>query len=480
MQNAGKVGVLVVAFFAMLYAAYAVLGKKLFGPKPQTYYARFHDAGGVTPGTRILMAGVNIGTISSVDLKSPTEAQMVLAVQPEVKIPKGSVVQLPTSLTGIGESVVSVVPPASPSGGFLEPGGEMVGVKQGALDSFLPNGEEAVAELTKTLAAFRKILEDKTLVNQVKDLMASTTKTMDRFGQTASSVNSLIVNNQAALNKTMKDASATMANIKGMTDQLYAMSKDGKIQGDLKETLENIRKASEQGTQMVAEMNKLISDPDLQTAIKSSAKNIQAMTDSGVKMAANGETIAKNVETMSKDGPEISRKMNELMTKANEIAAKISDIADDVKGAVKKVSSTFNGNPLGGPIKYETQFDLIQESKPSFTRTDFTVTFPDKNGDSFQFGLYNAFEGNNLIAQIGKKIDDRMQLRYGIFASKPGLGVDYSFGPKASLRADVFSLNDPRFDVRLRYGFGKDMFGWFGMQRIFKDNAPAIGFGIRR
>lgn len=469
---------MVVAFFAMLYAAYAVLGKKLFGPKPQTYYARFQDAGGISSGTRVLMAGVNIGTVTAVRLKSPTEAQMVLAVSPDVKIPKDSVVQLPTSLTGIGESVVIVVPPPSPSG-VLAPGEEMAGVKQGALDSFLPNGKDAVAELTKTLGAFRKILEDKTLVNQVKDLMASTTKTMDKFGQTASSVNTLIVSNQATLTKTLNDASATMASIKGLTNELYAMSKEGNLQGDLKATLANIREASEHGNQMIGELQKIVGDPELQSAIKSSAANIKAMTDSGVKMAANGETIAKNVEAMSKDGPEISRKMSELMDKANEIANKINSIADDVKGAVNKVSSTIKGGGIPA-INFQTEMDLMQESKPSFTRTDFTVAFPQSNGDSFQIGLYNAFEGNNLIAQIGKKIDDRFQLRYGIFASKPGFGVDYSFGPKASLRADVFSLNDPRFDVRLRYGFGKDMFGWIGMDRIFKDNAPTIGFGIRR
>lgn len=480
MQNAGKVGVLVVAFFAMLYAAYAMLGKKLFGAKPTTYYARFQDAGGVSSGTRILMAGVNIGTVTEVKLKSPTEAQMVLAVQPDISIPQGSVVQLPTSLTGIGENVVSIVPPSQPSGGVLTPGAEMVGVKQGALDSILPNGKDAVKELTNTLAAFRKILEDKTLTNQLKELMATTNKTMGQFGNTAASVNSLITSNQKTLIRTMNDASATMHNIKGMTDELFAMSKEGKLQGDLKATLANIREASERGNAMVGELKALISDPELQAALKGSAANMKIMTDSGVKIAANGESIAANVDKMAKDGPEISRKMSELMDKANEIATKMNNIADDVQGAVKKVSGTINSGSLKPVLNYQSQFDVIQESKPSFTRTDFTLIFPDSKGDSYQFGLYNAFEGNNLIAQIGKKIDDRLQLRYGIFASKPGFGVDYSFGPTAALRADVFSLNDPRFDVRLRYNIGKDVFGWFGMNSVFKDNAPTIGFGIRR
>src|SRR5438105_2519604 len=103
MQNAGKVGVLVVAFFAMLYMAYAMIGKDLFAQKHNFYFAKFSDAGGVPTGTRILMAGVNIGTVSEVKLKSPTEAVMTLSINHTVDMPKGAIAQIPSSLTGIGE-----------------------------------------------------------------------------------------------------------------------------------------------------------------------------------------------------------------------------------------------------------------------------------------------------------------------------------------------------------------------------------------
>lgn len=478
MQIAGKVGVLVVAFFAMLYMAYAMVGKSLFAEKPVTYLAKFHDAGGVNAGTRILMAGVSIGTVTEIKLVSATEAQMVLAVAPKVTIPKGSQVQLPASLTGIGENVVLIVPPAV-SQGTLEPGGTMVGIRQGALDNILPNGKEAIEELTKTMAAFRKIMEDKTMTDSLKNLMVTTNKTMGEFGKTAGTMNNLMASNQNTLVQTLKDAGATMANVKNMTNELLAMTKDGGMQKDLKATLINIRQASESGNKMIAELNKTMSDPDLQAAIKGSAVNMKTMTDSGVKIATNGESIAKNVDIMSKDFPEITKKVSDLLTKMNDLVAKFSDMAEDVKGAVKVVSNTIGGGKkISGP-KFETHLDIIQESKPSFTRSDITLVFPEASGDSIQVGLYNAFEGNKLIAQVGKQIDPKLQLRYGIFASKPSFGVDYSFSPKASLKTDVFSLNNPIFDARFRYNFTKDVSFFFGMDRIFRDNAPSIGFGIK-
>lgn len=478
MQNAGKVGVLVVAFVAMLYAAYGFLGQRFFGVATQTIYANFPDAGGVTPGTRVLMAGVNVGVVKTVSLESPVLAKLNLAIDPEIKIPTGTTAQIPTSLTGIGENVLILVPGPGPD--RLASGETISGTKAGALDSVLPNGKEAVDELTKTLAAFRKVLEDEGLLKEFKGVLASANKTMTEFGNTAKSVNGLLTQNQSSFDKMVKDMSASMANVRGLTDELYAVAKKGNMQKDVETILANIKQASADGSKMIADLNKMVSDPELQAALKNSAANMQTMTDSGTRMAANGEKIAQNFEKMSQDFPDLSKKVGDLMDKANEIAAKISGIADDVKGAVKKVSEGIGGNPLKAMTGIETEFDLMLETKPNFIRTDFKAILPQGKGDSFQLGLYNAFEGNNMIAQIGKQVTDNLGIRYGIFASKPGIGVDYSFGPKASLRGDVFSLNDPRFDLRFRYNFGQGMVGWFGVDRVFKDNAPTVGIGIRR
>ena len=479
MGNATKVGMFVVAFVAMLYAGYTFVGKSLFAAKTVKYFAKFSDAGGINQGSRILMAGVSVGTVEKVELVSPTEAKLTLSVKPEIKIPDGTVAELPTSLTGFGEQVLILTPPKTFSGNQM-PGSLLQGRKQKALDSFLPGGDKTVEEFTKTLAALRKLLEDKSLSDGVKNLMASTTKTMDKFGETAGSVNNLIVTNQSQLNQSLASATKSMKNIEVLTAELSKMAKTGKIQGDLEATLTNVKNASEQGNKMLAELNKIVSDPDLQASLKGSSANIKTMTDSGVKMAENGEVIAKNIEKASKDFPEISTKINDLMSKANEIATKISKIADDVNGAVGKVATTLAKGPSSPFGNMETRFDLLQESNPNFIRTDFTAVFPQSSGDNFQLGMFNAFETNQLIAQYGKKIDDRTQIRYGIFASKPGIGVDYSLSQRTSLRADVFSLNDPRFDLRFRHELGKGVFGWVGMNRVFGDNAPVFGFGIRR
>ncbi|OWU64808.1 MAG: hypothetical protein CBB60_007980, partial [Armatimonadetes bacterium Cent15-Ar3] len=224
MGNAAKVGGLVVVFIAMLLGAYAFLGKSLFGPKFQTFYASFPDAGGITPGTRILLAGVNIGLVTSVELASPTEAKATLAVKPGINIPAGSKLLLPSSLVGLGEQVILLNPPKDIKGN-LATGSTIPGGKAGALDGILPNAPATVEELTKTMAAFRKLLEDPELTGGLKKLMATTNATMGEFGKTAGSFNNVINSNQANLTQTLVAMRDGMQNINGLTKELYVMAK---------------------------------------------------------------------------------------------------------------------------------------------------------------------------------------------------------------------------------------------------------------
>ena len=119
MGQAWKVGALVVVFGGLLFAAYGLVGQKLFAPKPMRIKALFADAGGLTPGAKALMAGVKIGQVESVTLESPTQAAVWIAFDQGVKIPKGATATLASSLIGFGDNPVQIVPPAQPTESLL-------------------------------------------------------------------------------------------------------------------------------------------------------------------------------------------------------------------------------------------------------------------------------------------------------------------------------------------------------------------------
>lgn len=475
MQGAAKVGALVIVFVVLLYGAFMVLGKDLFGKPQVEYYAAFHDAGGVTAGSPVQMAGVKIGTVDGVKLVSPTLAKMTLKIGAEFKLPEGSTAVIPTALIGLGDKAVVIMPPDTSNRTnttYLSPGATLNGTKAGALDNILPNPQATVNELNKTLAAARKLLENQKLQDKLVALLDSSNKTAQHFGNLAARMDMVLAQSNPKIQNALTSASATMAEVQKGTAMLTQILKEGKFQKQALAMLDKLNKAAEGATQIMADVHALTSDPQLKDSLTKTANNVATMTDSGTRIAQSAEKIAKDGEKISANAIVMSEKAVEIETKASALLDEVQKAVENIKGFFQK-----GGGKVSIP-KVETNIDLIRETEPNEFRTDITATIDVKNY-KIDVGLWDAFESNKLIAQIGKPFSANGKYRYGIYASKPGIGVDYRVAPGFYLRGDLFDINNPRFDLRARYEFGKGFYGWIGVSSVFDKNAPIIGFGIR-
>lgn len=466
MQDTSRVGFLVIVFAALVLGAYAVLGKSVFAPKTTSYYADFSDAAGIAPGAKVLMAGVKIGTVSEVDLQSPTVARMKLDIDSDRKIPVGSTAMLQTSLIGFGDNPVQIMPPSRNSSGYLAANAVMKGVKGSALSSILPNSEETVAELNKTLAATRRLLEDQKLKKGLEDLMASSNKTIQEFGKAANGVSTLLAQNRSTITRAMADAAGAIHDVRQGIELATKLLKDDKLKGQMVAILDKLNATGGQAELLVKNLNEFVTDPTLRQPLSATMENIKTMTDSGTRIASSTEDIAKNGVTIS--------------AKAIELADKANLIADEARETLHKLQGFFQKVPTGDTFsKVETRMDLIRESDPGRFRTDVDVTMPFKDF-KLHLGVFDAFETNKMNAQIGQAFGTNNEYRYGVYAGKPGFGVQYQLAPKFYLDGNMFGLNDTRFDIKARYDFGKDIVGWLGVNRVFDGNAPMIGIGIRK
>lgn len=178
MRSAAKVGILVVVFVGMLFGAYAMLGRSLFANPGDRYFATLSDASGIAVGTRVLVAGVKVGSVTAVELVSPRQARLTLELNKGVRLANGSRLEVPSSLIGIGDVALQIVAPAQGTTGWLAVGSTLPGGKANAIDAFLPEGRDTIKELNKTLIAFRELLHDTKLRNGVNELLASSNKTI--------------------------------------------------------------------------------------------------------------------------------------------------------------------------------------------------------------------------------------------------------------------------------------------------------------
>ena len=94
--------------------------------------------------------------------------------------------------------------------------------------------------------------------------------------------------------------------------------------------------------------------------------------------------------------------------------------------------------------------------------------------------MFDAFEGNKLNVQLGKGFGRGHEYRYGVYASKPAVGVDYRLSRDMSIKGDLYDINDPRLDLGVRYEFKDGLLGWLGFNRVFDRNAFYAGLGFRK
>ncbi|MBS1707117.1 MAG: MCE family protein [Armatimonadetes bacterium] len=479
MRAAWQVGLFVVVFVGLVVGGFAVLRKGFLAEKTDTYFAKFADAGGLASGAPVLLSGVQVGRVESVSLDIDNQALVKLSVRQGQKLSRSLVATLPTSFVSIGDKQV-LLRRQGTADGFFAPGNEhdpMPGLLLGPLDGVVPDSKETVKELNKTLVAFQNLLGDEKLKGSLTGLMDQSKETAAKFGQLAGNLNGLITQNQTKFGAMLTSMSASMENLQAVSTKIKQISTDGDLETKMKSLMANLAEASSTGKQMVADLQAFTGDPEIKANMKATLANFKQMSDSGTRIAAEAETMAKNGAKISGSGVEIGEKTSALLDKANKLAGDIDGLVQKFKETVDKIKLPGNGKPLIPPIGFEA--GISRETDPNHVRVDANASIS-IGKDAIKLGLWDAFESNKINFQYQKTLNPRMDLRYGVHASKPGLGVDYAFAPNAWLQTDVFGLNDTRMDLRLKYGFGTGFLGWIGVDRLFERNAPTIGFGIKK
>lgn len=481
MQSASRVGALLVLATGLAFGAYQFIGKPMLAPKADSYFAEFPDAAGIPLGTRVLMAGVQIGTVEEIELLSTFKgAKLTLRINSPHRIPKGSRAVISTSFTGLGDNPVTILPPSTATS-LMTPGDTISGAKVGALDGMVPGANDLLKELTATLKATRTIIEDKKMIGHIDDLLVSTNKSMQQFGQLAEKAGGMtgemqktLVANQSNITLAMKNLAGTMVNVNQTTAEVAKLLKEGKFQKESLGLVASLNSTVQESQKLIKDMDKLIGDPKFQDSIKGTMSNVADMTKSGTKIASDTAKMTENGITISQNVADLTKKANEL--------------ADSTKELLEKLKRTLDKSPFGGggggaknPLNsFQANMDLIRETKDRRFRTDLDLRLPYDDG-FLSFGLFDAFEGNKLNAQVGRFFGPGKDLRFGVYASKPGVGLDYTLRPGLSLRGDLFDLNRPRLDLRAKFDFKEGIYGWFGYQRLgSRGGTPILGVGIRK
>lgn len=478
-----KVGAFLVVGIALFIGLYQYLGHYQKNSYPVKVTLK--DARGLVKQSVVRMQGVTIGEVSDIEMKTDhfTETGefpspvITLAIRKEYNIPDDSIVKVNSGIL-ITTPQLEVFPGKSHTMITQAGGATLKGIASGgALASISPELNEVVQHLNATFSTLTKRLDSSytkidTLLDQANLLLKTGTDTIGtaknvigdpqvktrlleilrnfestsveaklaakqlrtQFGGIlASSSGTLDELKESMLNlfdrldTTLDDTNAV---VKKVTDQVT----DPRLQQSLQETVELARTTLARFNQLASDMHQFLGDPQLQGDIKQTVTNLK-------------EATAKGEEAVSK--------VNSLLGKASK-----GNLGQIFQSKLPKVDLLTNISEQIDPDR----FRLDLEARVGFGKHSLA-----------NLGLFDLGQDTRLILQGGQSFNDSLLVRYGLYASKIGIGAEYQVSPKLQFRGDLYDTLHPRLDFRTLFRVNKNASIWVGADGIGRSSSPRFG-----
>jgi phospholipid/cholesterol/gamma-HCH transport system substrate-binding protein len=465
MTNELKVGLLVIlalGAFGWLATKSGSFGFGQNGTPMRDLSAIFTDVNGINTGSKVKMAGVEVGSVEAVQLQSNGTAVLKLAVRRNVALPADVSVQISTNGL-IGERFVALVPgPAGAlgQGGSLPENQTMIPASGTADVQAIGTDFAQVAndlkEMTSTLRGVLGTPDNAAKLQQIIDGLAS------------------FSGNIGGSSDLMKNLEVTAAN--------FAKISNDVAQG--KGTLgQLINGGGGQGDQLAGAMGSL-------NDIGLAAKEIR---DVMAKINQGQGTLGKLV-----NDPQTAEKLNSALDSFGELSQRVEQIRTEI---------AFEGNAYTNEDAGGGEFQLTLAPRPTrfyqlgVSADGFAGQASNVNDRSNPYFARDFGKETKYTAQFGQVFenalgtDQDVAVRVGLKNSTGGVGVDTFtqlpiLGNKTKLSADVYDIgatntpggDSPRVDLTARTDLiGKTVYGVVGYDNLLNQEygSPKVGVGMR-
>lgn len=462
LRNEAKVGLLVFTAIVALIAMYWFLRGYTLGASSYPVYAIFSDVRKLDKGADVRMAGVKVGQVSNIMLTSASQARVDMSIWGGTCIPVDSQASV-TMGAFIGDNYVEIIPGHRRE--CLKANMRIISKEPMNYDKLIKDVGQLVSQLQLAAAGLNSVLANKQTLAQLRDAIK-------QIDLAARSANGIILSAQAILDESSPEVKKALANVSRATGdvadiaaRLNKFVKDdaqpnaGAILAQAKEAMANLNDS-------IVQVKGMLTDLDARASgygdkIDSALTKVDASMKQAQEMMGNLNTASANVKEITSD-PEV---------KAN-IKATIKNAADATAQANALLCSL--NRRFGGAGSAATRKAAVPEC--GFTtaslwnttqgtyRFDANYTLAGLDSSFYRLGAFNVGETTRANLQAGRILTDATALRFGIYASRVGFGLDQRIGNCFLLSCDGFRPNDPQYDLRgiLTLGSGFGLYGGWG------------------
>ena len=458
----------------------------------------FTSADGIGVGSKVKMAGVQVGEIGSVRLGPNGEAIVSLAITPDLTLPANIKAQI-TSSGLIGERFVALTTDFKPEGALADTTQVIPALPTADIGDIGNQFAGISADLKEVSAALRQAVG----------------------GQDNADKLARIVNNLDAVSTRMNvilSDEIEAGKVGGIVNNLYDVTSE--LQGeDVRGIVSDLRAASK-SLRKILESNEGDAS-DLIANLSVTADNLSIITD---KLAAgegtigqllNDDSVGKDLKLAMADLRSVAGKVNNgegtlgRLINDSTTADKIENALDNFAAFSQRVDSfrtevDFHGITLMGEDVGKGRFNITLMPRPSryyvlgVTGDGFATESGDPRNTT---NLRGQDFGDDLkfTAQFGHVYENilfgqDLGLRVGLKDSAFGIGVDWDTKVMehfVSLSADIYdftgensgnSNENPHIDLTARVTLiNENIYGMFGIDNAISDRyaAPFVGLGFR-
>lgn len=461
MRSATKVGIAVVlAVSAFLAAQWYILS---LGWRAEMYSirVRFGDIQDLEDGAHVRMAGVRIGTVRSIDLVADESGRIVaelgLDVLKKYKIPKDSRFRI-TSGGLIGEKYVDIIPGTKreylPQNQKPTVRDVVYGVDTPQLDDLIIKASELADETSRIAAniesasaAIDRLIRDQRLGRDLRAIVANTERATRRADALIADIRQMVVANRPEVARTARNIADATEGFKELAQVIQSLVTESDLQGSLQETLGHVKAAAANIEQASANVAKLSGDEGIQADLRATVASLRQS--------------AENTR-------QITERINETV---NRILGRRRAPAE---------AGTAVGPPPPPTVSKQTSVDVYQTVNPGRFRLDVNSVWPMSGGRFAYIGLRDVGESAKLNLQLGRTLTDNLDVRYGFYASRLGVGLDYGLTSPSGFSLNLYHPNDLKLDVYGKTRLGPNMSLYFGLESALRRNNPTIGLQFRR
>lgn len=421
-----RVGIIVFLFVALFSAVYWFLTG--YGLRRATYPLTvvFDNAGGLIDGSEVRMAGVRIGLVEKPTLSRDQRALVPLLINQKYKIPKGSRFVLRVGVL-ISDKYVDIVPNRDVRT-YLRPGAQVRGEVPPSVEDLIPKAKRLVESLTETSESFNELIgnpEYQARLNRALANIESATFSLDR---TMGVIERVVASEQDAIRETVDNVELASRKILGVSREIEAFARQGGLQENLGGTLASARRATESLERTTASLETLVTAPEFQRDVR--------------------ETVSEAREAV-KEAREVLDRVGQIFGRGPGISARIPT--------------------------HETSLDALFEPEDGSFRATLTANIPTGRDTYLNLGIFDAGGSNKFILQPAQSVDSRFDFRYGIYASRLGLGLDYAFSSRTYGSLNLFDPEDPTLNFQAGYNVADDWGVLLGVDDLLGDNKLTLG-----